>query len=132
MQAKPATAFAPVALTSDEVAPYWRDGRLDLALHVWINDCEVGRAQGDEMHFSFGQIIAHCARTRRLSAGTVIGSGTVSHSDRAAGSSCISEIRVIEKLDKGRMETPFLVFGDCVRMAAHLPEPALQLYPQAV
>ncbi len=73
------------------------------------------------MHFSFGEIIAHSARTRRLSAGTIVGSGTVSNADRAAGSSCISEIRVIEMLGEGSARTPFLSFGDRVRMEARMP-----------
>lgn len=122
LQAKPSTAFAPVAVTPDELGGAWQDGRADLALHVEINGREVGRATGREMHFSFGEIIAHCARTRRLSAGTIVGSGTVSNSERAAGSSCISEIRVIEMLDEGAARTPFLSFGDCVRMEARTPD----------
>lgn len=122
LQAKPSTAFAPVAVTPDELGGAWQDGRADLALHVEINGREVGRATGREMHFSFGEIIAHCARTRRLSAGTIVGSGTVSNSERAAGSSCISEIRVIEMLDEGAARTPFLSFGDRVRMEARTPD----------
>lgn len=122
VQAKPATAFAAVAITPDEIGAHWAGGRVHLPLHVWINDREVGRAQGGEMHFDFGQIIAHAARTRRLTAGTIIGSGTVSNRDRASGSSCISEIRVIEKIDLGAPKTPFLSFGDCVRMQARLPD----------
>lgn len=121
VQAKPATAFAPVAITPDEIGAAWDNGRIHLRLHVWRNDQEVGRAHGGEMTFSFGQIIAHAALTRRLSAGTIIGSGTVSNADRAAGSSCISEIRVIEKIDLGAPVTPFLAFGDRVRMQARLP-----------
>jgi fumarylacetoacetate (FAA) hydrolase len=77
------------------------------------------------MHFDFGQIIAHCARTRHLTAGTIIGSGTVSNADRAAGSSCISEIRVIEKIDQGTPKTPFLSYGDRVRMQAQMPDGSL-------
>lgn len=123
--AKPATAFAPLAITPDEIGPHWQAGCIHLALNVWINDRQVGRATGAEMHFDFGQIIAHCARTRHLSAGTVIGSGTVSNADRAAGSSCISEIRVIEKIDQGAAETPFLSFGDRVKMQAILPDGSL-------
>jgi fumarylacetoacetate (FAA) hydrolase len=122
LQAKPSTAFAPVAITPDELGPHWSKGRMGLKLHVEINGREVGRAQGSEMHFSFGQLIAHCVRTRRLSAGTIIGSGTVSNADRAAGSSCISEIRVIELLDEGAARTPFLTWGDRVRMEARLPD----------
>jgi fumarylacetoacetate (FAA) hydrolase len=122
LQAKPSTAFAPVAITPDELGDHWANGRAGLTLHVEINGREVGRAHGSEMHFSFGQLIAHCARTRRLSAGTVVGSGTVSNADRAAGSSCIAEIRVIELLDEGAARTPFLTWGDQVRMEARLSD----------
>lgn len=122
LQAKPSTAFAPVAITPDELGDYWSDGRIHLRLHVEINERNVGRALGSEMHFSFGQLIAHCARTRRLSAGTILGSGTVSNADREAGSSCISEIRVIELLDEGAPRTPFLTWGDRIRMEARLPD----------
>ncbi|WP_429932515.1 fumarylacetoacetate hydrolase family protein [Agrobacterium vitis] len=122
LQAKPSTAFAPVAITPDEIGPHWSNGRTGLALHVAINGRRVGDAHGSEMHFSFGELIAHCARSRRLSAGTILGSGTVSNADRAAGSSCISEIRVIELLDEGKARTPFLTWGDQVRMEARLPD----------
>lgn len=122
VQAKPSTAFAPVAVTPDELGSHWANGRVGLPLHVSINDREVGHADGSEMHFSFGELIAYCARTRRLSAGTMIGSGTVSNADRAAGSSCISEIRTIELLDEGAARTPFLTWGDRVRMEARLPD----------
>ncbi|MDQ0455686.1 fumarylacetoacetate hydrolase family protein [Rhizobium paknamense] len=122
LQAKPSTAFAPVAITPDELGPHWANGRVGLRLHVSINGREVGRAHGNEMHFSFAQLIAHGAHTRRLSAGTILGSGTVSNADRAAGSSCIAEIRVIEILDEGAPRTPFLHWGDRVRMEARLPD----------
>ncbi|WP_137133271.1 fumarylacetoacetate hydrolase family protein [Rhizobium sp. FKY42] len=122
LQAKPSTAFAPVAITPDELGECWAEGRVHIRLHVEINSREVGRAKGEEMHFSFGQLIAHSARTRRLSAGTILGSGTVSNADRAAGSSCISEIRVIELLDEGVSRTPFLTWGDRIRMEARLPD----------
>jgi fumarylacetoacetate (FAA) hydrolase len=122
LQAKPSTAFAPLAITPDEIAPFWEEARVKLPLHVAINGREVGRASGAEMHFSFGDIIAHCARTRKLSAGSIVGSGTVSNADRGAGSSCISEIRVIELLDQGASVTPFLTWDDRVRMEARLPD----------
>jgi fumarylacetoacetate (FAA) hydrolase len=122
LQAKPSTSFAPVAITPDEIGSHWQDCRVKLPLRVEINGCEVGRANGAEMHFSFAEIVAHCARTRKLTAGTILGSGTVSNADRTAGSSCISEIRVIELLDRGAAETPFLTWGDRVRMEAQLPD----------
>ncbi|MDH6269731.1 fumarylacetoacetate (FAA) hydrolase [Rhizobium sp. SG_E_25_P2] len=124
LQAKPSTAFAPLAITPDEIAPFWDNARVKLPLHVEINGREVGRANGAEMHFAFDGIIAHCARTRKLSAGTIVGSGTVSNSDRGAGSSCISEIRVIELLEQGESVTPFLTWDDRVRMEARLPDGA--------
>lgn len=118
LQAKPSTSFAPVAVTPDELGPAWRDGRVQLDLHIDLNGQRFGRANGGEMNFGFDQLIAHAARTRRLSAGTLIGSGTVSNADRAAGSSCISERRVIEMIDQGSAITPFMKFGDRVRMQA--------------
>ena len=118
LQAKPSTSFAPVAVTPDELGPAWRDGRVDMRLHVALNGERVGSASGAEMAFSFPELIAHCARTRRLKAGTIIGSGTVSNADRPAGSSCIAEKRVIEMLDRGEARTPFLKFGDRIEMEA--------------
>ena len=122
LQAKPSTGFAPVAVTPDELGPAWRDGRVHLPLRVEINGERLGEPHGGEMSFHFGQIIAHAARTRRLTAGTIVGSGTVSNASRAAGSACIAERRVIEIIDKGSPETAYLRFGDHVRMEARLPE----------
>jgi fumarylacetoacetate (FAA) hydrolase len=118
LQAKPSTSFAPLAITPDELGDNWRDGRVQLNLEVHLNDVPFGRPHGGEMNFSFGQLIAHAARTRKLSAGTVIGSGTVSNQSREAGSACISERRVIEIIERGEPRTPFMRFGDQVRMAA--------------
>ncbi|WP_315704776.1 MULTISPECIES: fumarylacetoacetate hydrolase family protein [unclassified Bradyrhizobium] len=120
LQAKPSTSFAPIAVTPDDVGHAWRDGRLDMALHVWRNGERIGAASGLEMAFSFPQLIAHAARTRRLTAGTIIGSGTVSNADRAAGSSCLAERRAIEMIDLGEARTPFLRFGERVTMEACL------------
>ena len=120
LQAKPSTSFAPVAVTPDELGAYWRDGRVQLPLHVEWNGRWFGHPCGSEMNFSFGELIAHAARTRRLSAGTIIGSGTVSNASRAAGSACISERRVIELIDEGSITTAFMKFGDRVRMEAKL------------
>ena len=120
LQAKPSTSFAPVAVTPDELGSAWHDGRVHLDLHVDLNGERFGRANGGEMNFGFDQLIAHAARTRRLRAGTIIGSGTVSNADRGVGSSCISERRVLEIIDQGRPVTPFMKFGDRVRMQAML------------
>lgn len=122
LQAKPSTGFAPVAVTPDELGAHWRDGRVCLPLRVEVNGALLGEPNGAEMDFHFGRIIAHAARTRRLTGGTVLGSGTVSNVDRAAGSACLAERRVIEIIDKGAPETPFLRFGDRVRMECRLPD----------
>jgi fumarylacetoacetate (FAA) hydrolase len=118
LQAKPSTSFAPVVITPDELGEAWRGGRVHLSLHVTLNEASFGEPHGSEMNFSFGQLVAHAARTRRLSAGTIIGSGTVSNQSRSAGSACISERRVIEMIDGGKAVTPFMGFGDRVRMEA--------------
>ncbi len=117
-QCKPSTSFAPVAVTPDELGDAWADGRVKLDLHVQWNGAWFGHPNGAEMNYSFGELIAHAARTRRLSAGTVIGSGTVSNESRAAGSACIAERRVIEIIDHGEPRTEFMKFGDRVWMAA--------------
>ena len=118
LQAKPSTSFAPLAITPDELGDAWRDGRVHLDLEVAWNAQPFGRPNGREMSFGFGELVAHAARTRRLSAGTVIGSGTVSNAAREAGSACIAERRVIEILDHGEPRTSFMRFGDRVRMQA--------------
>lgn len=118
LQAKPSTAFAPVALTPDELGDGWRDGRVQLRLQVQWNGSRFGEPHGGEMNFDFGQLVAHAARTRKLSAGTIVGSGTVSNVSREAGSACVAERRVIEKIDLGEIRTGFMKFGDRVRMEA--------------
>lgn len=116
-QSKPATAFSPVAVTPDELGGDWDGARLHLPLLVHVNGRSLGRANaGVDMTFDFGQLIAHAARTRRLGAGTIIGSGTVSNYDRSLGSSCIAEVRMLETLASGAPSTPFLAFGDRVRI----------------
>lgn len=118
LQAKPSTAFAPVAVTPDELGGAWRDGRVQMRLQVQWNGERFGEPHGGEMNFHFGQLVAHAARTRRLTAGCIVGSGTVSNVSRAAGSACIAERRVIEKIDQGEIRTGFMKFGDRVRMQA--------------
>ena len=118
LQAKPSTAFAPVAVTPDELGSAWCDGRVQMRLQVQWNGERFGEPHGGEMNFHFGQLIAHAARTRRLTAGSIVGSGTVSNVSRAAGSACIAERRVIEKIDQGEIRTGFMRFGDRVRMQA--------------
>lgn len=114
--AKPSSSFAPVAVTPDELGDAWRDGRVHLPLKIEWNGSWFGHPNGGEMHFSFYELIAYAARTRRLRAGAIIGSGTVSNADRSVGSACISERRVIELLDEGASKTGFMRFGDRVRM----------------
>jgi len=117
-QAKPSSSFAPVAVTPDEIGAAWHDARAHLDLAVDYNGRWFGHPNGREMSFGFDQLIAHAARTRRLSAGTIIGSGTVSNAGGAQGSACIAERRAIELLDSGASRTPFMRFGDRVRMEA--------------
>jgi fumarylacetoacetate (FAA) hydrolase len=124
LQAKPSTAFAPVAVTPDELGDARRDGRVHLRLHVQWNGERFGEPHGGEMNFSFGDLVAHAARTRRLTAGTIVGSGTVSNVARAAGSACIAERRVIEKVDQGEIRTGFMRFGDRVRIQARFDDGA--------
>lgn len=117
VQAKPACSMAPVAVTPDELGEAWRDGQVALPLDVRLNDEPFGRPIGDQMAFPFPRLIAHAARTRRLSAGTIIGSGTVSNDEAAdVGSACIAERRALEIIAHGRPVTDFMQFGDRVRM----------------
>jgi fumarylacetoacetate (FAA) hydrolase len=115
-QSKPSSAFAPFALTLDEVGSAWREGRLHLPLHVEYNGERFGDANAGEMHFHFGELIAHAARTRNLTAGTIIGSGTVSNEDSTKGSSCLAEKRMIETIDSGTASTPFMKVGDQIKI----------------
>lgn len=116
-QGKPASSFSPVAVTPDELGEAWREGRVHLPLLVQMNGKQIGRANaGVDMQFDFPQLIAHAAKTRALAAGSIIGSGTVSNRDRAAGSSCLAEVRTLELLERGKPATPFMRFGDRVRI----------------
>lgn len=118
LQAKPSSSFAPIAVTPDELGDTWSNGHVNMPLHVSWNGERFGEPNGSEMNFSFAELIQHAARSRRLTAGSIIGSGTVSNSSRTAGSACISERRVIEKIDLGDIKTGFMKFGDRVRMHA--------------
>jgi fumarylacetoacetate (FAA) hydrolase len=116
-QGKPPSAFSPVAVTPDELGDKWRDGRVHLPIICTLNGKELGHPNaGVEAQFGFGELIAHAAKTRPLGAGTIIGSGTVSNSDRNAGIACIAERRMIEKIEQGESKTPFLKYGDVVRI----------------
>jgi fumarylacetoacetate (FAA) hydrolase len=127
-QSKPSSSFSPVAVTPDELGGAWNGGKVAWPLHVDLNGKAFGRANaGDDMTFDFGQLIAHAAKTRPLAAGSIIGSGTVSNkghdggagrpvSEGGRGYSCLAELRMIETIRCGKPETPFLRFGDQVRI----------------
>ncbi len=117
VQSKPATAFSPVAVTVDELGDMWAGGRLNGTLQSTWNGRRVGMCEaGNEMTFHFGQLIAHLCKTRRVRAGSVIGSGTVSNKDWAKGYSCIAEKRCIEIIESGTPTTNFMRFGDSIRI----------------
>ncbi|MBN9525073.1 MAG: fumarylacetoacetate hydrolase family protein [Alphaproteobacteria bacterium] len=117
LQAKPSTAFAPVAVTPDELGPAWHDARIHRPLQAWLNGRLFGAPEaGEDMQFGFDRLIAHAARTRNLRAGSIVGSGTVSNRDAARGFTCIAEIRMIETIEQGAPRTPFMKFGDRVRL----------------
>jgi len=116
VQSKPASAFSPVAVTTDELGAAWRDHRLHRPLVSWVNGEKYGDPDAGEMVHGFDRLIAHTARTRALAPGSIIGSGTVSSPDEARGTSCITERRVIEALNQGAPKTPYLRFGDRVRI----------------
>jgi len=114
---KPATAFAPVAVTPDELGDAWDGGKLNRPLISTFNGKEFGHPNAaTDLTFDFGQLIAHAAKTRYLEAGTVVGSGTVANRDAAVGCSCIAERRVRETIDSGKPVTPFMKFGDHIRI----------------
>ncbi|MBY0282303.1 MAG: fumarylacetoacetate hydrolase family protein [Alphaproteobacteria bacterium] len=112
---KPATSFSPVAVTPDELE--WRDYKVPLPLYTYINGKEFGHPNaGVDMTFNFAELIAHAAKTRVLSAGTIVGSGTVSNKDKSVGSSCLAEKRMLEIIESGTATTPFLKFEDRVKI----------------
>lgn len=119
-QGKPATAFSPFAITPDELGPAWREGRVHLRLRSTLNGKRIGDTDaGPEMHFSFFQLIEHIAKTRSFTAGTILGSGTVSNADRARGVSCLAEIRMIETIEQGKPRTPFMKPGERIQIEMH-------------
>ena len=112
---KPATAFSPFAVTPSELGSAWRHGRLHRRLRTSYNGQLVGDPEaGPEMHFSFFELVEHVAKTRSLTAGTILGSGTISNEDRARGISCLAERRMIEIIETGAPKTPFMDVGDAV------------------
>ncbi|MDY0882752.1 fumarylacetoacetate hydrolase family protein [Dongia soli] len=133
-QSKPSSAFSPVAVTPDELGPAWRDGRLHLTLRTFVNGDPFGRLDaGKDMTFSFGDLIAHAAKTRNLAAGSIIGSGTISNRDDQGGPgrplaaggrgyACIAEQRMVEIIRHGAAETPFMTAGDRIRIEIAAPD----------
>jgi fumarylacetoacetate (FAA) hydrolase len=117
-QSKPATAFSPFAVTPEELGDAWRGGRLHLRLSVRWNGAQVGDVDTGEMHFSFHDLVRHVARTRGFTAGTILGSGTVSNADPARGWSCIAEQRAREMIEHGAPRTRFLEPGDRIEISA--------------
>lgn len=114
---KPATAFSPFAITPDELGSAFQDGRVHLRLRSTYNGKLVGDPEaGPEMHFSFFQLIEHITKTRAYTAGTILGSGTVSNEDRARGISCLAERRMIETIENGKPTTPFMKAGDTIEI----------------
>jgi fumarylacetoacetate (FAA) hydrolase len=119
---KPATAFSPFALTPDELGGAWRDGRLHLPVRITWNGVPAGDIDaGAEMHFSFHDLVAHVTRTRALTAGTILGGGTVSSADPERGVGCIAERRARETIDTGAPHTRFMEVGDTVTIEARGP-----------
>ena len=116
-QSKPSSAFSPVALTPDELGDSFVNGKLHLAMMVYLNNELFGQPNaGVDMTFHFGQLIAHAAKTRDLAAGTIIGSGTISNYDRSLGSACIAEKRCLETIEFGKPQTAFMQDGDSVKI----------------
>lgn len=116
-QSKPSTAFSPVAVTPDELGEHFSEGTFSLPLHTHLNGDLLGQPEcGVDMTFNFQQLIEHVTKTRRLGAGAIIGSGTISNYDRSRGSSCLAEVRTLETIDSGSPQTPFMRFGDRVRI----------------
>ncbi len=117
LQSKPRSALSPVFVTPDELGDAWKDSKLHLPMRTWINDKWFGEAEaGVDMQFSFADLVAHVAKSRPLSAGTLVGSGTIANEDTSKGASCLAEQRTVETLRDGKAETPFLKFGDRVRI----------------
>jgi len=117
LQSKPRSAFSPVFVTPDELGDAWQDSVLSLPLVSTLNGKRFGAPEaGVDMQFNFAQLTAHAARTRPLSAGTIVGSGTIANQDESLGASCLAERRMLEIIANGKPETPFMAFGDTIRI----------------
>ncbi|HST28068.1 MAG TPA: fumarylacetoacetate hydrolase family protein [Rudaea sp.] len=117
LQSKPRSALSPVFVTPDELGAAWKDNKVHLPMRTWINAKWFGEAEcGVDMQFDFAQLVAHAAKTRPLAAGTIVGSGTIANQDTGKGASCLAEQRNVETLRDGKPSTPFLKFGDRLRI----------------
>ncbi|PBJ83638.1 2-keto-4-pentenoate hydratase [Lysobacteraceae bacterium NML93-0399] len=117
LQSKPRSALSPVFVTPDELGDAWRGNKLHLPLLTHINGEWFGAPEaGVDMQFDFAQLVAHAAKTRPLVAGTIVGSGTIANEDTSKGASCFAEKRTVETLAHGKPQTPFMAFGDTVRI----------------
>lgn len=117
LQSKPRSALSPVFVTPDELGDAWRGSKLHLPLLTHVNGEWFGAPEaGVDMQFDFAQLVAHAAKTRPLSAGTIVGSGTIANEDTGKGASCFAERRTVETLETGKPVTPFMSFGDLVRI----------------
>ncbi|GLQ90598.1 fumarylacetoacetate hydrolase family protein [Dyella flagellata] len=117
LQSKPRSALSPVFVTPDELGDAWRGEKLHLPMRTWLNGQWFGEAEcGVDMQFNFAQLVAHSAKTRPLTAGTIVGSGTIANEDTSKGASCLAEQRTVETLRDGEPSTPFLKFGDTLRI----------------
>lgn len=117
LQSKPRSALSPVLVTPDELGEHWQGCKLSLPLHSTLNGAFFGEPEaGEDMQFNFAQLVAHAAKTRPLTAGTIVGSGTIANQDTAKGASCLAEIRMLEIIADGKPSTEFMKFGDTIRI----------------
>lgn len=117
LHSKPRSALSPVLVTPDELGDAWQDSVLHLPLRSWLNGERFGEPEaGVDMQFNFAQLVAHAARTRPLTAGTIVGSGTIANQDESLGASCLAERRMLEIIAGGKPQTPFMSFGDTIRI----------------
>ena len=117
LQSKPRSALSPVLVTPDELGEAWRDSTLHLPLRSWLNGERFGEPEaGVDMQFNFARLVAHAAKTRPLAAGAIVGSGTIANQDEGVGASCLAERRMLEIIASGKPVTPFMRFGDTIRI----------------
>ena len=123
LQSKPRSALSPVLVTPDELGEQWQGSKLSLPLHSTLNGGFFGEPEaGVDMQFNFAQLVAHAAKTRPLTAGTIVGSGTIANEDTAKGASCLAEIRMLEIIADGKPSTSFMKFGDTIRIEMFNPQ----------